>query len=103
LLNTPPADNVVEVPDPGLLAVSLAQIEGLLAADSEELRTGSLPSAWEEGLPSTLASLWANLPLLEAWNPRDGWCAPPPTANPYPSAYLLLLLLLANLPDDAWA
>src|SRR5262249_1053473 len=51
----------------------------------------------------TLALLWANLPLVEGWNPRDGWCGPAQAGNPYPSAYLLLLLLLANLPEDAWA
>jgi hypothetical protein len=103
LLSAPPADSLAEVPDPGLLTVGLAQHEGVLLPDQEELRTGTLPENWDEGLVSTLTSLWTSLPLLEAWNPRDGWCAPPPTANPYPSAYLLLLLLLANLPEGDWA
>jgi hypothetical protein len=103
LLGAPPADSLAELPDLGLLAVSLAQHEGLLVADQEELRAGSLPPNWDEGLSGALASLWMNLPMLEAWNTLDGWCSPPPAANPYPSACLLVLLLLANLPQDAWA
>jgi hypothetical protein len=103
LLGTAPADDLRELPDSGLLAVSLARGQGLLLAEQEELRAGSLPSNWNEGLPSTLAALWANLPLLDGWNPSDGWCGPSLAGNPYPSAYLLLLLLLAKLPEDSWA
>jgi hypothetical protein len=103
LLSTPPADHLTELPDPGLLAISLARGEGILLAEQEELRAAVLPPVWDEGLPSTLASLWAHLPLFEVWNPQDGYCGPPLAGNPYPSAYLLLILLLANLPEDAWA
>ena len=72
LLSTPPADHLIELPDPGLLTISLASGEGIVLAEQEELRAGVLPPGWDEGLPSTLASLWAHLPLLEAWNPQDG-------------------------------
>src|SRR5262249_39915577 len=102
LLAAPPADHLALLPDAGLLVVSLARNEGLVVAEQEELRAGCLPSCWDLGLASSLASLWSNLPWVEGWNPQDGWCTPA-AANPYPSAYLLLLLLLARLPQDSWA
>ena len=103
LLNAPPPDNPAILPDAGLLIVSLAQGEGLVLADQEELRAGSLPLHWDAGLSSTVASLWSNLLLLETWNPLDGWCGSASVGNPYPSAYLLLFLLLANVPEESWA
>jgi Helicase conserved C-terminal domain len=103
LLGAPPVDALAELPDAGFLTVSLGLNEGLVVAEQEELRAGTLPLSWDEGLSAALASLWANLPWVESWNPRDGWCGPAAVNNPYPSAYLLLLLLLANLSEDAWA
>jgi hypothetical protein len=103
LLGTPPADHLIDLPDPGLLAISLARDEGVVLAEQEEFRAGALPAGWDEGLASTLASAWANLLLLEAWNAQDGYCGATGVGNPYPSAYLLLLLLLAKLPEDSWA
>jgi hypothetical protein len=102
LLTAPPADHLALLPDAGLLTVSLARNEGLVVAVEDEFRAGSLPPGWDEGLASTLASLWENLPWLEGWNPQGGWSGPT-AANPYPSAYLLVLLLLAKLPEEAWA
>src|SRR5207302_106522 len=103
LLNGPPVDSLTELPDAGLLVVALALGEGILREIDGELRAVGLPAAWEEGLPAALASLWAALPNLTAWNPRDGWCGPQPAANPYPSAYLLALLLVSRLPEGPWA
>jgi hypothetical protein len=102
LLNSSPADNLKELPDAGLLAVDLAQSEGLVQVEEGELRAGTLPPVWEEGLLPTLAALWSALLLLETWNPRDGWCGSAGVGNPYPSAYLLTLLLLARLPEEGW-
>jgi hypothetical protein len=102
-LNAPPAENLAPIPDVGLLAVALAHAEGVLECDQHDLRAALLPAVWEEGLPATLASLWASLPLLENWNPRHGWANGPAAGNPYPSAYLLVLLLLAQLKPEAWA
>jgi hypothetical protein len=103
LLSGPPADNLADLPDRGLLAVALAESEGLVTASDTELRAGTLPAAWDLGLHDTLASLWAALPLVEAWNPRDGWNGDRTLDLPYPSAYLLVLLLLARLAEERWA
>ncbi|HLN29977.1 MAG TPA: hypothetical protein VK395_19705 [Gemmataceae bacterium] len=102
-LSAAPAESLADTPDGSLLAAELAQIEGLAQADQAELRVGTLPAWWDAGLPETLASLWAALPLLETWNPLDGWRTTETPGNPYPSAYLLALLLLARLPENGWA
>jgi hypothetical protein len=111
VLNGTPAQNIGETPDAGPLAVELGKIEGILAKADGQLRTGAFPAAWDRGLNAALESMFAALPHLETWNPKDGWQEqgsgghqPPVTAgNPYPSAYLLSLLLLGRLPDSAWA
>jgi hypothetical protein len=50
-----------------------------------------------------LESLWAALPLLSSWDAQEGWRPPGSVGNPFPSAYLLVFLLLGRLPEDAWA
>jgi hypothetical protein len=105
LLHAAPADNLAELPDRGLLAVALAEAVGVLENRDGELHAGVLPSGWDEGLLPALAALWAALPNVETWNPLKGWCSPATTGhgNPYPSAYLLAMMLLAHLPAGAWA
>ncbi len=103
LLNTPPQDELTRVPDPGLLAVELALGEGLLREVDGELRAGPYPDSWEEGLPAAVASLWGTLLRVDAWNVKEGWNGGQAPGNPYPSAYLLALLLLTRLPADGWA
>jgi hypothetical protein len=103
LLNGAAADSLGEVPDAGLLAVALAVQEGLVTATDGELRAGEFPGAWAEGLPTALASLWAALPQLESWNMEQGWSPGTRVGNPYPSAYLLALLLLTRLDEGDWA
>src|SRR5947209_6484262 len=39
-LNAPPADNLAEVPDVGLLAVALAQAEAILESEQSDLKAG---------------------------------------------------------------
>jgi hypothetical protein len=102
LLNGPAADGLAELPDAGLLAIALALILGIVEERDGELRAASLPAAWDEGLPATLQSLWTTLPRLEAWDPLDGWRGGGAAASPFPSAYLLVLLLLTRLPEGAW-
>jgi hypothetical protein len=102
-LNGPPSDNLADLPDAGLLAVTLGVKEGLLREQNGELRSGDIPEAWSDTLPDTLASLWSALPHLDTWNPEEGWVgAQPLKGNPYPSVYLLALLLLARQPEGAW-
>jgi hypothetical protein len=103
LLNGPAAEGLIELPDASRLAVALAEAEGLLAETDGELRASPLPACWEEGLLAALESLWAALPQLRGWNSTLGSAAgEAPAGNPYPSANLLALLLLARLPEDAW-
>jgi hypothetical protein len=102
LLNSPASESLGEVVDPGLLAVALAVEQGLVEDRDGELRAGSFPATWSEGWPATLASLWAALPRLEAWNMEQGWNPAMRIGNPYPSAYLLALLLLSRLEENHW-
>jgi hypothetical protein len=103
LLNGPPPDRLADVRDLGFLLAALAEMEGVLRENDGEVHAGSLPAAWEEGLPAALASLWALLPHLRTWTPVDGWRggeAPP--SNPFASAVLLAFLLLGRLPEEGW-
>jgi hypothetical protein len=102
LLNAPPADHLVDVPDAAFLTIALAELEGMVEEVEGELRAGTLPATWDNGLASVLESLWIDLPRLSTWNPLDGWRGgEAPAGNPFPSAYLLAFLLLARLPEGA--
>jgi hypothetical protein len=101
-LNGPPADHLANLPDAGLLAVALGVHEGLLEEQAGDLRAGAIPATWSSSLDDALASLWADLPHLDTWNPEDGWLGPDHNGNPYPSVYLVSLLLLARQPNDVW-
>lgn len=99
------AEGLAALPAPALLLVALAENQGILVAEDGELRAGPLPSTWTNGLPAVLESLWTALPHLTSWDSQNGWRDETVTArgNPYPSAYLLALLLLSRLPADGWA
>ncbi len=104
VLNAPPADDLAELPDAALLAVVLAQAEGIAQVDAGgELQAGDLPAVWEQGLFAALGSLWEALSHLDRWNPQAGWRGGSAVGNPYPAAYLLAFLVLAHLPENAWA
>jgi hypothetical protein len=103
LLNSPPAEGLVELPDFGFLVAALAELEGIVEADDGELRAAALPAAWDGGLAATLEALYADLPRLRAWNALEGWRGPDAMAgNPFPSAVLLGLLLLSRVPEGMW-
>src|SRR5262249_36396129 len=68
-----------------------------------ELRAATLPAAWESGLHPTLAELWSSLPRIAIWDPMTGWReSEPGRGNPFPSACLLALLLVARVPEGHW-
>jgi hypothetical protein len=110
LLNGPSADRLVDVPDLGFLLTALAHLEGILQEADGELRAGNLPASWDEGLPQALDTLFGDLFAVRGWTPLEGWkgvgagalSGPDVIGNPFPSAYLLALLLLAKLPENAW-
>lgn len=103
LLNVPLGEGPVVLSDLGLLAVELALVQGRIRVHDGDITAGDVPSTPERGVESTLEMLLASLPRLRGWNVHDGWRGPSATANPYPSAYLLVLLLLGRLDPDHWA
>lgn len=103
LLNPPVTELAPDLPEVPLLVVALGTAVGVLDEQQGELRAGSLPASWEEGLPAALAELFASLPLLARWDPLTGGQLSASGCNPFPAAGLLLLLLLARLSETAWA
>jgi hypothetical protein len=100
LLNGPPADRQSDLPDLGFFVETLAERTGVVRVVEGEVRAGTLPAAWGEGLAPSLEALYTDLTRLRAWNPIDGWLGGEATpGNPFPAAYLLALLLLARLPE----
>src|SRR5207245_1650779 len=68
-----------------------------------ELCAASLPADWDKGIPTALASLFAGLSTIRDWNPLAGSLfGQEQLGNPFASAYLLALLLLANQPPEQW-
>jgi hypothetical protein len=103
VLATAPDDSLAELPDPALLAVALAEAEGIIRDCDGELCAGPLPPSWDDGLPRALESQYAGLFRLDSWDARDGFrMATEGVGNPFPSAYLLLLALLGRQPADAF-
>ena len=103
LLNGPSAEGLPTPADAGFLAVALGEVAGIVREVDGDLRAGTFPANWEEGLPATLAGLFQALPLLQSWSPLDGWRHGETVGNPFPSACLLVLLLLGRLPPNDWA
>ncbi|HMF11206.1 MAG TPA: helicase-associated domain-containing protein, partial [Gemmataceae bacterium] len=102
LLNAPAVEGLAEIPQPARLAVALAETVEILQTVDGELRATEAPASWDTGLLPVLDSLWAALPLLSGWDALDGWHSPETVGNPFPSAYVLMLLLLARLPEEEW-
>jgi hypothetical protein len=103
LLNAPPMEALATPPDLGFWVETIAELEGVVADADGEVRVGSLPAAWDAGLWPAVESLFANLFRLRTWSPIDGWRGGEEVVgNPFPSAYLLSLLLLSRLPMDGW-
>src|SRR5262249_36277333 len=103
VLSGSPADNLSELPDPSLLTIALAEPLDIIQSEQSEFRAGELPREWDDGLKPALLSIWKSIPHLRSWNSREGWCGKPAGSNPYPSAYLLAILLLTRLRKDHWA
>jgi hypothetical protein len=103
LLTAPPAEAVGAVPDAGLLAVALAQAEGVVANDEDQTRSGEFPPPhWPDGLGPALVSLWAALVTVEEWDPIRGWTGERPARRAIGVTAVLALTLLAQAPEGAW-
>lgn len=103
LLAGAPFDALADLPDLGPLAATLAQTAGLLQAADSDWIASQQAAFFEQDLPAVVAALWTALLQVESWSPLEGWKVNPTGVQPYPSAYLLLLLLLARLPQGRWA
>ncbi|MGF1582064.1 MAG: helicase-associated domain-containing protein [Gemmataceae bacterium] len=103
LVSEEPADLVVGIPDIGLLVVMLGTQEGILHEEGGEIKSARIPELWERGLSATMASLWVGVLRLSRWNVSRGWNPLEDAPNPYPSAYLLCMLLLAQRPEEDWS
>jgi hypothetical protein len=102
LLNGATDEGLPGVTDAGFLAVALATVLGVVSETDGELRAAPLPTDWDEGLPHVLSALWQALPQVRGWGPLDGWRQAEQAGNPFLSAGLLAVLLLARLPAERW-
>ena len=103
LLSAAPTDALAPIADPGFLSAALAKSSGLLREEGAELHAGAWPAGFKDALPGMIAELWSALAGVTSWNPTAGHQIPEGAGNPYPSAYLLALLLLSQLPEKSWA
>jgi hypothetical protein len=107
LLNGPAVDRLEDAPDLGYLLAALGELVGILRPGDGELQAGVLPASWEQGLPDAIESLFSALFRVRGWTPQEGWKgAEEMVGNPFPSAYLLTLLLVgragpAGVPPEA--
>jgi hypothetical protein len=103
LINAPFMESAAPVPDSGRLAVALARFGGLLSEEDAEIRAEAFPADWQGSLQELLVDIFSSVFRIDTWNPRDGAVENGAMPNPYPSAYLLALLLISRLPGSAWA
>ncbi|MSR53749.1 MAG: hypothetical protein EXS09_10735 [Gemmataceae bacterium] len=101
LLAAPVADQLVEIPDAGVLAMSMGMSSGLYVAEEGELRAGTFSASWDGGLLTNLAELWSALPGISHWDPIRGYYLLE-TGEPFATVALPCLLLLAAQPDEVW-
>lgn len=102
LIGASPADALTELPDPSLFTAALALAVGLIEDRDGDLCAGPFAAHWTATLPALLAELFAVLPQVAGWNAAKGWEPGAGPGNPYPSASLLALVVLAQLPPDRW-
>ncbi len=96
VLSAPAADQLVELPDTGVLALFWARAAGLLAEEDNELRAVPFPPSWGGALPPALADLWAGLTAVEVWDPLRGYTPGDTGTAAAPTAGLLALLVLGR-------
>ncbi len=102
LLNAPFVEELVPLPDKGLLTFALARQIGLLQPLEAELHAGAIPASWEQGLVPSLIELFASLPNLDDWDPLRGSQAEPYQPALLPVLGITSLLLLSQLPAEHW-
>lgn len=101
LLGSSPTDLAVDVPDPGVLAMSLGIASGVFVATDGVLSAGTFPPSWDTGLSPTVADLWSALPAVTHWDAEHGYFLSE-SGEPFAVIALASLLLLAAQPDGVW-
>ncbi len=103
MISGDPADQLLKVPDLGVLITEISLKLGLLVSKENELHPGDFPDSWDSGLQATLAEIWSVLPSIEAWNPCSGLADnPEERSNPFNTACLLAVLALGKIPAGQW-
>ncbi len=103
ILGSPAAENFVEIPDPAMLVVSLGVQLGVVVNANGESSAGELNATWETSQTKWSLLLWNAFLEQINWNPRQGNVTEPTGMPPFAAAYVLSLLLLAELPEGEWA
>jgi hypothetical protein len=101
LLAAPMGDQIVEIPDTGVLVMAMGTACGLFIAEGGELRAGPFPTSWDAGMASSVNALWAALPAIAHWDPLRGYFLME-AGEPFPTVTLSAMLLLAAQPEGVW-
>jgi hypothetical protein len=102
ILGAPAAESFVETPDPALLVVNLGMQLNVVVNNEGETSAGTLDEMWTQGQAIWSRVLWNAFLDQPNWNPQSGKVADQSINAPFASAYVMMLLLLAELPDGAW-
>jgi hypothetical protein len=101
LLAAPVADQLVELPDAGVLVMGMGIAIGLFVPDSGELRAGPFPPSWDAGQVPTIADFWAGTSAILHWDPLRGYFLSE-TGEPFPTVAISALLHLAVQIEGTW-
>ena len=101
LLASPFAEQLIDLTDPGLLALGLAVASDLIEEDAGEFRARPTPFVWTKNLLGALLHLWQGLFAIETWDPVNGYRADR-RRQCFPSVALPAFLILRSLPPDEW-
>jgi hypothetical protein len=99
------ADSFTEAPDPAMLVVTLGAQLGVVVNADGESSAGALSEAWEARQTRWCLLLWNAFLEQINWNPRHGHVVEgaATVSAPFVSAYVMILLLLAETPEGEWA
>jgi hypothetical protein len=102
ILGAPPSENFVETPDPALLTVNLGLQLGIVVNAEGETSAGELGKIWDSSQAAWSRLLWNAFLDQPSWNPQSGKVSDPAVNSPFVAAYVMLLLILAELPEGEW-
>ena len=101
LLASPFAEQLITLPDVGLLSLEFAQSARIVSNRDGELRHESAPAIWNGKLAAALLSLSRGLLTIRNWDPLTGHLSSDETCV-FPSVILPIFVLLRSLPENDW-